>query len=226
MYWNNPLITVTWPTTTDPIVESMHQEQHCLFWNPAFDFKTLPLPHDLQFLCDWANTELANDPEEFFNSQHNHYNIANLVKLNMWISSMRKHGIVKPFLLLDEPGLVCGTGESRLRCLQRLPQIHTTKAFISTSKTRAHLYQDLEPVTSFDQFAQLCGAQSGQEFLFRLTDPTAPYGLYWYEFNSETTRSVTPGDADAVELCKQYVLARPGFKFSLEWFDSAVWPTA
>jgi hypothetical protein len=131
---------------------------------------------------------------------------------------------VKPWIILDQGDgtYLAGTGDSRLRCLERLPQIQTVPAFISTHRDRAHLYADLEPVNDFDQFAKFCGAQPGQLFSFRLTDSAAPYGIYWYEFNSNRTRSVTPSESRCVQAFQQYARRHPKTVICPEWFDQVI----
>lgn len=224
MYWNNPLIELNWPSQADPVLGSMHSGTHCLFYDPAYNFRTIPYQQHLQDLCNWANEQIQSGLDSFFNNPQNHYDIANLVKLNLWIASMREHGIIKPWLLLDDGVITCGTGESRLRCLERIPEITTTPAFISTHHTRAHLYSHLKRVETFDQFAQLCGAEPGQQFLFRLTDHNAPYGMYWYEYNSEQTRAVTPGQDRCLTMCRDYLEQNPGITITPDWFDQLHWP--
>lgn len=224
-YWNNPLITVKLDTDRDPVIESFHNGRHCLFWNPASRFDNISTNQRLDDLIRWANEWLEHDGIDAFESEpRNRYDIANLTKLNMWIADIRQQGIVKPWLIQDQGDgtFVAGTGDSRLRCLEVMPEITSVPAFVSTSADRAHLYQDLEPVTSFAQFAQLCRAEPEVEFIFRLTDPTAPYGLYWYEYNTNRTRSVTPGEDQAVKMFVNYVKANPGFRVSRAWFSNAV----
>jgi hypothetical protein len=224
-YWNNPLITVKLDTDRDPVIESFHNGRHCLFWNPASRFDNISTNQRLDDLIRWANEWLEHDGIDAFESEpRNRYDIANLTKLNMWIADIRQQGIVKPWLIQDQGDgtFVAGTGDSRLRCLEVMPEITSVPAFVSTSADRAHLYQDLEAVTSFAQFAQLCRAEPEVEFIFRLTDPTAPYGLYWYEYNTNRTRSVTPGEDQAVKMFVNYVKANPGFRVSRTWFANAV----
>ena len=224
MYWNNPLVEAHWPGPQDPVQDSLHNGAHCLFWNPDAEFQNLPTNQRLGELCRWAMEWLNHDGIDGFAADpRNHYDIANLVKLNLWIHDIRAQGIVKPWLLLDQDGtLVPGTGDSRLRCLERIPTIKTVPAFISTHVNRANQYQHLEPVTTLDQFAKLCGARSGQLFTFRLTDPTAPFGMYWYEYNSDQTRWVTPGESDCVAAFVAYASAHPGINITPEWFDALV----
>jgi hypothetical protein len=182
----------------------------------------------LQDLCNWANAGLGHGLENFINESGNHYDTANLVKLNMWIADIKQQGIVKPWMMLDQGNgtYLAGTGDSRLRCLECIPEITTVSAFVSTRQQRAHLYAGLEPVTSFDQFAELCGAVPGQEFLFRLTDATAPYGIYWYEYNAEQTRSITPGESWCVRTFANYAQQHPDLVITKSWFNQLVnWQT-
>lgn len=226
MYWNNALIELHWPNIDrDPIVESLHQGQHSLFWNPEAAFDQVVTNQTLQDLCNWATSWITQRGiNEFVAEPRSHYDIANLVKLNMWIHDIKAQGIVKPWLLLDQGDgtFVAGTGDSRLRCLERIPEITHVPAFISTRAERAHLYQELEPICTFDRFAELCNAGNNQQFLFRLTDPAAPYGIYWYEYNSARTRWVTPGQDEAVTMFVNYMGKHPHTQITPEWFDSVI----
>jgi len=226
MYWNNPLTECHWPNAAlDPVIVSQHNGQHCLFWNPQARFDNITTNQKLVDLCAWAMQWLDYDGiDGFVADARNHYDIANLVKLNIWIHDIRQQGIVKPWMILDQGDgtYLAGTGDSRLRCLERLPQIQTVPAFISTHRDRAHLYADLEPVNDFDQFAKFCGAQPGQLFSFRLTDSAAPYGIYWYEFNSNRTRSVTPSESRCVQAFQQYARRHPKTVICPEWFDQVI----
>lgn len=225
MYWNNPLVELNWPNERDPIVESFHGGAHCLFYNPHTRFDNVETNQRLADLVFWANDWLAQcGLDVFVSDPQNGYDVANLVKLNMWIHDIKARGIIKPWMMLDQGDgtFLAGTGDSRLRCLERIPEITTVPAFISTRTERAHLYQGLEQIYTFDRFAGLCNAKQNQLFLFRLTDPAAPYGIYWYEYNTNLTRSVTPSQEQAVEMFTNYMRATPGVKITCEWFDSVI----
>jgi hypothetical protein len=220
MYWNNPLIELTWPNSRDPVIESFHNGTHCLFYNPNMAFDTVQTNQRLQDLCDWANAGLGAGLENFISDTINHYDIANLVKLNMWIADIKTQGIVKPWMMLDQGDgtYLAGTGDSRMRCLECIPKITDVPAFISTRQEHSAVYSGLEQVQCFDRFAELCGAESGQEFLFRLTDVTAPYGMYWYEYNTERTRSVTPTESWCVSTFVNYAQQHPDLVITKSWF--------
>ena len=224
MYWNNPLIDIRWPGTPDPIVASMHNGNHRLFYNTHATFDHISTNQRLSDLCSWAREWMLDGIATFCNEPKNAYDIANLVKLNMWIHDIRQQGIVKPWLILDQGDgtYLAGTGDSRLRCLERIPEIKTVPAFISTHQDRAHLYEHLESVDTFDRFAELCGAVPNQNYLFRLTDPSAPYGIYWYEYDSSRTRIVTPSESACVRAFHYYALNNPSVIITPEWFDTLV----
>jgi len=228
MYWNNPLIELTWPNSRDPVIESFHNGAHCLFYNPTTAFDTVQTNQQLQNLCDWANAGLQRGIHRFVSGVSNHYDIANLIKLNMWITDIKSQGIIKPWMMLDQGDgtYLAGTGDSRLRCLECIPEITTVPAFISTRQERAHVYTGLEQIRCFDRFAELCVAESDQQFLFRLTDPTAPYGIYWYEYNTMRTRSVTPGESWCVKTFTNYAQKHPDLVITKDWFNqSKDWQT-
>lgn len=225
-YWNNPLLTAkVRGYDLDPVVQSFHNGRHCLFWNPASKFDNITTNQKLDDLIKWANEWLEHDGIDAFRTDpRNHYDIANLTKLNMWIEDIRKQGIVKPWLIQDlgNGAFIAGTGDSRLRCLEVMPEVTSVPAFVSTSVERAHLYDSLEPVVNFAQFASLCQAEPEVEFIFRLTDSAAPYGLYWYEYNTNRTRAVTPGEEQAVSMFVNYVKANPGIRLDRAWFATPV----
>lgn len=224
MYWNNPLIDIRWPGTPDPIVASMHNGNHRLFYNAHATFDHISTNQRLSDLCSWAREWMLDGIATFCDEPKNAYDIANLVKLNMWIHDIRQQGIVKPWLILDQGDgtYLAGTGDSRLRCLERIPEIKTVPAFISTHQDRAHLYKHLESIDTFDRFAELCGAVPNQNYLFRLTDPSAPYGIYWYEYDSSRTRIVTPSESACVRAFHYYALNNPSVIITPEWFDTLV----
>jgi hypothetical protein len=95
-------------------------------------------------------------------------------------------------------------------------------AFVSTCESRAHLYSDLEPVTTFDQFATLCCADPGQLFLFKFANDQATHGMYWYEYNSAKTRSVTPGESWCVDVFARYADTQSNLIIDKTWFDQLV----
>lgn len=225
MYWNNPLVEISWPNERDPIIESFHSGSHCLFYNPETKLNNIQTNQKLSDLASWAQQNIDQDGiDVFIADPRNGYDIANLVKLNMWIHDIRDQGIVKPWMMLDQGDgtFLAGTGDSRLRCLERIPEITSVQAFISTRTDRAHLYSNLEQIKDFNQFAEICNAVEGQTFLFRLTDSNAPYGIYWYEYDSSRTRNITPGELQAVEMFKNYIHSNPGTKITPEWFDSII----
>lgn len=216
-YWSNPLIECRWTWQPDPLPDIL-KDQFKLFWNPRFDFSHLHTNQRLADLCAWANTGLAQGLEQFVNDSGNHYDIANLVKLNMWAEDIHRQGIVKPWLILDwGDHQEAGTGDSRMRLCEIMPDIRTVPAFISTHRSRANLYQGLDAITDFDQFARFCGAEVGQKFLFRPTDDQAPFGIYWYEYDSGRTRSVTPGEAWCVAVFARYYEAEAS-SITPDWF--------
>ena len=225
MYWNNPVIQVSYPSLQDPICDSFHRGIHCLFYNPAQDKNQIRTNQSLQDLCNWANTHIASQGTVgFVTDSSNYYDIANLVKLNIWVDSLQQQGSIKPMLLqyTGNPLLESGTGESRLRALERIDSVSTVTAFISTHTQHQAEFAHLEAVTTFDQFAKLCAAEFGQQFLFRLTDSQAMYGLDWYEYNSSRTASITPGEDYCVIAMTAYLKKYPNTVFTPEWFDHLV----
>jgi hypothetical protein len=181
-------------------------QNYLLFWHPEFDFRGLQTNQRLDDLCAWTCQALAQGIDSFVADERNHYDIANLVKLNMWAADIRRQGIIKPWLILDWGNGIqeAGTGDSRMRLCEIMPEIRSVTAFISTHRDRADLYADLEPVHTLQQLADRCGATIGQQFLFRPTTGAAPFGIYWYEYDSELTRAVTPDQSWCVSVFAHY----------------------
>ena len=225
MYWNNPRIELTYPSDQDPIQDSFHGGVHCLFYDPAIVKTQIRYKQTLQDICNWANNSIqTHGVNGFIQQQINWYDIANIVKLNMWIDDIRRQGIVKPILTYYDGKEKFGinNGESRLRALERISDIGTLRGFISTSVAHADQFEHLQQVHTFEQFAQLCQAVDQQQFMFTLTDPSAPYGIFWYEYNSRRTAPVTPGEAYCVEVLHLYLQQHPDTRFTPEWFDTLV----
>ena len=223
MYWNNPLIEICWPAAQDPVADSLHGGNHCLFYDPTVDKHSIRTNQRLGDLCNWINNRIRQQGiVEFLKDKQNYYEIANLVKLNMWVDDLPRSGSIKPMLLqyIGKPQYESGTGESRLRALERIPSVQTVHAFISTHKQHADKFDHLESVTTLQRFAEICQAVDGQQFLFRLTDADAPYGLDWYEYDSRQTARITPGEEYCVEVVSNYL--QPGMIFTPEWFDTLI----
>lgn len=226
MYWNNPLIEVNWPSEQDPF--KFHDKSHCIFYHPSVDKEDIHNNQTLQDLCDWANLNIQEfGINGFINEPKNHYDIANLVKLNLWVRDLPINGSVKPMLLTYTGGKFnsdfgSGTGASRLRAMERIPGIQTVSAFITTGNKFRSQFQHLEEVITFDRFAELCQAVPGQHFLFRFTDPLAPFGIDWYEYDSLRTSSMTPGEEYCLSAIANYLQQYPNTVFTPEWFESTI----
>jgi len=225
MYWNNPTIEVKYPSDRDPVAESLHNGTHCLFYNPKLDKTTIGYTQSLNDICDWANRCIRDTGlDGFINNPQNHYDIANIVKLNMWIDDIIKQGIVKPMNLFYDGKEKYGinNGESRLRAAERIPGLDNIPAFIGCHHKFAENFSHLENVTSFNRFAEICGASVGDQFLFTLTDPEALFGIFWYEYASPKTAPVTPSEQYCVKALHNYLTQHPDTVFTPEWFDTLV----
>ena len=89
----------------------------------------------MQDICTWANQHIERDGiDGFISNPRNHYDIANIVKLNMWIDDIRKQGIVKPMNIFYDGQEQYGinNGESRLRAVERITNLSSVSAFVCT----------------------------------------------------------------------------------------------
>ncbi len=229
-YWANPIKTFTntvlpYPKDTDPIVASLHNGEHCLFYDPGVHKARIQPGHSLQDICNWANIRLSQDTlAEFFDEPLNWYDIANIVKLNIWVKDIREQGIVKPMLLnyTGNEKFGINNGESRLRAVECIPEIATVESFITTHTKYADKFKNLPQIENFEQFAEICRADVGQEFLFKYTDKLAPYGIEWYEYNNQKTAGVTPGTQTTRKTLHNYLKQYPDTVFQVDWFNNAV----
>jgi hypothetical protein len=210
---------------TDPIVKASHKGEHCIFFQPGLPIGAIYYKQKLQDLCDWINSRLQEaGVDQFIQEPFNWYEIANLVKLNLWINDIRKQGIIKPFLIAytGEDQYSINNGESRLRCLEVIPEIDSVDCFITTHQRYAEKFDHLPYIENFEQYAEICHANIGQEFQFRFTDKFAPYGLDWYETNSRKTGHTMLSQELCRELIQNYLRENPMVVFSPDWFSTTV----
>ena len=229
-YWNNPIKTYTNTVLshgldTDPIIQSSHRGEHVLFYQPMLPKSAIYYKQKLQDLCDWINSRLQQSGiDSFISEPLNWYEIANLVKLNLWIDDIRKQGIVKPFMLCytGEEYYGINNGESRLRCIEVIPEVTTVDCFISTHRRYADKFKNLPLIENFDQFTEICKAEVGQQFQFKFTDKHAPYGIEWYETNSRKTGHTMLSQELCKHLIENYLKEHPSVVFSPDWFSTPV----
>ena len=225
MYWNNPIKEYNWPSINDPIIDSLHNGTHCIFYDPMVNKNQIRVNQTLQDLCNWINNAVEKEGIESVISNPDNYNqLARIVKLNIWVDDLPRRGNVKPLLLqyIGRSLFESGTGEGRLKVLERIDSINTVTAFISTHRQYYKQFDHLESVTNFNRFAELCGANNGQSFLFRFTDEQALYGLDWYEYNSNQTSLITPSEIYCVSVLSNYIKQHPTTIFTPEWFDNLI----
>lgn len=227
MFWNNPIEKVIYPSNSDILFKATHAGRHCLYYDPAVDIKLIHTNQSLSALCNLANRKICQDIDQCFADPTNTDWLANIVKINLWVHDLPISGSVKPMLLvysghpLYNFNSISGTGSSRLKALERVPSITHVHGFITTGQEYKHKFQQLELITNFDRFAEICQAQEGQQFLFRLTNEQAGYGIDWYEFNHNKTANVTPPESACITALKNY-LTRCPTTFTPEWFDQQI----
>lgn len=218
-YWLNGIKTykqtvLPYPADTDPIVESLHGSEHCLFWDPGIHKNRIHYKPTVQDQCDFMNST---------DIWQNKYRVATVVKLNIFVADIKQQGIVKPLMLYydGEQKFGINTGENRMRAVERIPEITVLESFISTHTRHADQFEHLPQIENFEQFTEICKTPIGTNYLFTFTDKDAPYGIYWYEYDSARTRAVTPG----YEWCEKVMcnyLQENKITFTPEWFDEPI----
>ena len=219
-YWHNPKLTFTqtvlpYSIDIDPIVQSLHNGEHCLFYQPRMDKNLIDYKPTLQDQCDFMNSN---------NKWCDRYRIATIVKLNIFVEDIKKQGIVKPVLLYYDGGDRYGinTGENRMRAIERVPSITHLESFISTHRKYESEFKHLLKIENFEQFVKICNTPVGTNYMFTFTNKNAPYGIFWYEYDSELTRAVTPGYEWCENVMQKYLELNANLVFTPEWFDKKI----
>ena len=199
---------------TDPIVESLHKGDHLLFWDPEVHKSRIAYDRTIKQQCHWLNNnDIWEDP----------FRITSIVKLNIYINDIKRQGVVKPMLLYHDGKERFGlhTGENRMRSTECLPELIRFQSFITTHKQHADQFKNLESIKNFEQFVGKCKTPVGTKYLFKFTDSDAPYGIFWYEYDSDKTRAVTPSYKWCEKVMRNYLKAN-NITFTPEWFDTVV----
>ncbi len=76
-------------------------------------------------------------------------------------------------------------------------------------------------IENFEQWCEILRTPVGTQHSFTLTDPQAPYGMYWFEYDSDRTRAVTPG-YDWCETVFANYLKSNRIIFTPEWFTKEI----
>lgn len=226
MYWNNPIEHIVYPSDSDILFKATHQGRHCLYYDPAVDIKLIHTNQTLADLCLLANQTLrAQGINQCLSNPANLDWLANIVKINLWVNDLPRTGSIKPMLLVYDGSplynfnALSGTGSSRLKAIERVSTITQVSGFITTNRDQQEKFQHLELITSFNRFAELCGAEENQQFWIRLTDNHALYGIDWYEYDNNRTARVTPTESDCIRALENYLIQYPDTVFVPEWFD-------
>jgi len=147
---------------------------------------------------------------------------AQLVKINLLYHSLKDQAVVKPLLIG-----ACGdkfsplTGDSRMRALTLLPQIHSVPAFVCWPLDQAPQAGG-QLFKNFDQFAQCAQASFGSTFWFELS---ADGKLERYEVNKETR--IQCAGYNFAQWCQQvmaaYIVQQPNdFVIDRAWFTQTI----
>ena len=221
VYWNNPTLSVKYPNNVDPIVQSTHGGQHCLFYDPALPITKVEKLVTVQDTCDLANQWMRD--RNSITEAGDLDKIYKLVRINLFFHSLRNEGNHKP-ILVQYTGtwpLLSSTGGTRFMAAELCPEITAFPAFISTHCRFRSQFDHLEEITNFDTFAGHCKAQSGTNFLFRYTDVNADYGLDWYEVALDHTR--VPNLSQCAIMLEKFLAQQTmDFEFVPSWFSSKI----
>lgn len=225
MYWNNPISDIKSDQDSDIIELATHNGTHCLFYSDSVDLKSITKYMSLQDTCNEVNQAIAHTGlENFTKEENNHYNAANLIKINLFVKSLQTVGSVKPMLLQYSGSFpfLAGTGGTRLMAAELLPEFTHVNAFISTSTKYRDQFKHLEEVTTWARFVELCGITTRSSILLRLTAPEADYGIDWYEIDIkhyERPEIFIPQLDFCLPAIQNYLNSKEkDFIFTADWF--------
>ena len=214
MYWNNPIIKIS--TLDQPNVS------HRLFYCGDMLLDLIQPLQTLQQLCTLANQRLDQYPRNSFTKDtKSHDFISNIVKINQMVSTIKDFGCVKPMLLQYTGTMPMrpGTGDSRLKAIECIPEITTVPAIISTHEKHSHLFDHCEQIDSVDQLRQVCNTES--DFYVRFTDEFAEYGVDWFEYSED--KVAVPATEWCLTVLQNYINAQSDtFKFVPSWFKNLI----
>ena len=215
-------ITYTSKIKDDIFTKTIQNSETELFFDPCVFKDKINTEHTLKKLCDWANDKIQHQGLDMFLSDHyNNYDIANLVKINLWTLDIQKQGVVKPFLLkyIGNGRYIANTGETRLRSMEQILNLNTVRAFVVVPKKYVPEFDHLERIMDIHEFARYCAAVDGQQFLFDFTtDQYNNQELWWFEYDSQRTAAVTPGDEWCIEVFKKFTNNKGIPYFTPQWF--------
>jgi hypothetical protein len=228
MYWTNQIHTIESNQDSDIIEQSQHDGQHCLFYDPAINIIDIQRVLQLKDICQISNHQLANHHRELRQGNCWQNEIANIVRINMFVHSMRKIGSVKPMLLHYDQGLpyTASTGGTRLMAAELIPEITHVSGFVTTHQRHRLRFSHLPEIKCWSDFVKYCGTEESSTVLIRLTDAAANWGIDWFEVavdQHQGTRIFVPQDDWCLAVLQNYVNCQPeDFKFTPEWFNTQI----
>ena len=112
-----------------------------------------------------------------------------------------------------------------MAALELIPEVTDVPCFVSTHVRYLPELSDLKIVGDWTEFSRLSGAQAGDQIILRLTDPTADYGLDWYEVSLSDPAMTVPQDPECLRALQHYLAQQPlAFRFEPQWFrESIIW---
>lgn len=216
---------------TDPLAQHLDQGQHALFYDPCVPLENILKLDTLDELINIANERLDYYGPGMFtnfdqcNEISNQDQIANIVRVNLFVHSLKAQGNVKPCILHYNGTLPYGAGNggSRLMALECVSNISTISAFISMPIELAQNFAHLRQIHSVNDMLDIFNSPERTKFYFKFTYDANAHGLEWYEVDLATVR--VPNNQQCLDLLQEYVDSRPGFKFTKLWFEeNHHWP--
>lgn len=215
----------------DHLTDHLNQGQHVLFYDPAVPIQNINKWDTLEELINIANQRLDHYGSSMFtnfkecNEFSNEDQIANIIRINLFVHSINAQGNVKPCILHYCGSLPYGAGNggSRLMALECLPHISTISAFISAPAGLASNFSHLRQIHNTQDLLDILGKPHKTKFYFKFTyDPDA-HGIDWYEVDLRFVR--VPNNQQCLELLQEYVNNQPNFRFTKSWFtEHHNWP--
>jgi len=207
MYWNNPIVKMS--TLIQPSLN------HQLFYHDRVPLCQIQPQQTLSQLCDLANQQLSGQTVKDCDL------LANIVKVNQMVASIQKFGCVKPLLLhyCGAMPMPTGTGDSRLKAIECIPEITHVPAIVSTHARYSYLFDQYQKINSLVQLKKVCGTDA--DFYVRYTNESADYGVDWIEYNVDNM--AVPNINWCITVLQNYIGTQSrSFKFTTSWFTSLI----
>lgn len=204
----------------DPIQQGQQNGRFRYVFGTVPISQTIP-NYNLDLLISKANVQLEHLGRELSYQDHRRvdFDTVQLVKINLLYHNLLRQNNIKPWLLAQRAaGYQIINGESRFRAMELLDNVPAIQALVCVP---CDLYNSMQPINNFYEFAEACQVPIGTAFWFTMAEPNLDYGLSWYEVALDNNSGTTGGGFRdwAQRAIQSYLHQQPdNFRFDRDWF--------